>query len=112
MGRPKKLVAFLRLRGIHGIDPNQQMKHELEGLTKAPKLWSSRFLWNPLELTLDASACEETTIRPEDDILPWEDLLRGRTFDVTSATCCKALEHPTLACPQEARNGKGLMLIP
>jgi hypothetical protein len=66
---------------------------------------------NMMELTLDASAIEETTIPTEDNVLLWEDLLGGRTSDVIRATCCEATEHPTLAC-QEARNGKAPMLVP
>jgi hypothetical protein len=64
-----------------------------------------------LELILDAPANEEPTIRPEDGILLWEDLLGGRTSDMISAICCKAVPHSKLAC-QEIRNGKAPLLIP
>jgi hypothetical protein len=64
-----------------------------------------------MELILDATANEEFTIRAEDNILLWEDLLGGRTSEIISATCCKPVEHSTLAC-QEIRNGTAPILIP
>jgi hypothetical protein len=38
----KKESVFLRL-GTLGIDPKEQKKGKVEGLVKAPKLWSCRF---------------------------------------------------------------------
>jgi hypothetical protein len=64
-----------------------------------------------MELVLDAPDEQTTTIRVEDGILLWEDLLGGRTSELIGATCCKAVEHATLAC-QEIRNGKAPILIP
>ena len=65
-----------------------------------------------LELTLDASANEETILQAKENTLLWEDLLGGQSADVIStSTCCKAAEFPTLAC-QEVRNGKAPKLVP
>jgi hypothetical protein len=64
-----------------------------------------------MELVLDAPDKQTTTIQVEDGILPWEDLLGGRTSELIGATCSKAVEHATLAC-QEIRNGKAPILIP
>jgi hypothetical protein len=64
-----------------------------------------------MELILDATKYEATTIQAEGNVLVWEDLLGGQTSNMISATCCKAVEHATLAC-QEIQNGKAPILIP
>jgi hypothetical protein len=66
-----------------------------------------------MELVFDAPMNEEqtTTIQVKDGILLWEDLLGGRTLELISATCCKAVDHSTLAC-QEIQNGKAPILSP
>ncbi len=84
------------------------IKHRIE-LCQCAMHKSARERRAIMELVLDAPD-EQTTIRVEDGILLWEDLLGGRTSELISATCCKAVEHSTLACP-EIRNGKTPFLI-